>query len=198
MEMKIVDIMELGEHNHIVEEEFTYRGYTCVIVGHSFGHRCGYVMIEHPNKGMLFKDEIEFDLSYPITVHGGLTYCQVSDSYPIQTESAVLWLGFDCAHAYDGIDNDLIYFINGTEEGKKLIEMQDKMEEMTFNLFKNFMNNLSEEASKFDFEHAMRSNNSTAKTKEYVHQQLESVCDQLFVIQNKEYSKSQKSQSKKA
>ena len=39
-------------------------------------------------------------------VHGGITYSDDSDTYPVKSDN-LWWLGFDCAHCDDGKDLDL-------------------------------------------------------------------------------------------
>lgn len=62
------------------------------------GHRCGYVGIPkgHQLHGIHYNSEVLSQLS----VHGGLTYSDGDDDYPVAA-SDVWWLGFDCAHSFD-------------------------------------------------------------------------------------------------
>lgn len=88
--------------NFLVESDFTYNGFRCVVVGQDLGHRCGYVGI--PDGHKLYGSDyngLNFD------VHGGLTFSGGGGSkYPV--ESNLWWLGFDCAHCDDAMDKDLI------------------------------------------------------------------------------------------
>lgn len=85
-----------------VEEEFEYKGYTCLIIAQSMGYRCGYVIIPTSHEyHMVHYNDIDAD----IMVYGGLTYSNmgVSNVYPDE------WvLGFDCGHWGDGKDIDII------------------------------------------------------------------------------------------
>ena len=49
-------------------------------------------------------DNVKLELYFD--VHGGITYSNKDDTYPI--ESDLWWLGFDCAHYGDGKDMDLV------------------------------------------------------------------------------------------
>lgn len=87
-----------------VEKDFMVDKYRCAIVGHSAGHRCGYVGIpkNHPAHGKSYEDLYDV-----ICVHGGLTYSGERDNYPVDNEG-LWWIGFDCGHCDDGIDLELI------------------------------------------------------------------------------------------
>lgn len=90
---------------YYVEKVFHYKGYTCVVVLHRFGHRCGYVGVPkgHAAYGMHYDD-------LDVSVHGGLTYSNDSDEpYPIDTDKDLWWFGFDCAHCFDGRDYQAVY-----------------------------------------------------------------------------------------
>lgn len=90
---------------YIVEKDFIECGFRCVVVGHTMGHRCGYLAI--PQGHELYG--VEYD-NINVEVHGGLTYSNESDeySYPVATDEKVWWIGFDCAHFGDGKDYKLI------------------------------------------------------------------------------------------
>lgn len=82
-----------------IEIEATYKGYDYVVLGHSTGHRCGYVRIPsgHPWYGKNY-DEIQ------VYVHGGLTY----SGFKNELLPSGYWVGFDCRHLNDSIDLSLI------------------------------------------------------------------------------------------
>lgn len=93
--------------DYYVEKQFTYKGYQCVVVMQSLGHRCGYVgiPIEHPLYGKDYFDYIDININHgnvPIdnyfSCHGGITYANggVYSEYPIKGN--LWWFGFDCAH----------------------------------------------------------------------------------------------------
>lgn len=79
------------------EERFEYKGFPCVILFMTLGHRCGYVGVLKGNTiyGQCY-DEI------PINCHGGLTYS--SSELQGQTDKDIWWIGFDTAHYGDGKD----------------------------------------------------------------------------------------------
>ena len=75
-------------------------------VGHNdTGHRCGYACVKkgHPWFGVPYED-IEDD----VEVHGGLTYSDKGPPRKVRKFSYQWWLGFDCAHSWDGADPELM------------------------------------------------------------------------------------------
>ena len=108
------------KRKNIVEKDFMYRGFRCAVVGLSMGHRCGYVLVENPTKDML-NDAYSLDLD----VHGGITYGELSKTYPVETENSSFWLGFDCAHCWDGKDFELIRKLNDVEYANRIIEIEN-------------------------------------------------------------------------
>jgi len=142
---------------YIIEREFEHAGYKCVVTFGTMGHRCGYVGIpkEHPlyKKGYVSYLEIkkedigsrEISGIFPLLsacldederikieayfqCHGGITYAGggKKSEYPI--ESDLWWFGFDCAHAGDKKDLQLVYdkFPNERERVKYLAEIENK------------------------------------------------------------------------
>lgn len=99
---------------HYVEEEFTYKGYKCVVVMQHMGHRCGYVGIPCTHELYERWQEHDYGAIYQIDCHGGITYTEGGEdsSYPVKSD--LLWFGFDCAHFNDGRDFELAkkYFAN--------------------------------------------------------------------------------------
>ena len=93
------------EKRYIVEEEFEYEDYKCVVILQRLGHRCGYVGIPpgHPAFGLDYRA----DLLANIWVHGSLTYSNEGDGYPI--DGNYWWLGFDCAHYRDRPDMEAVF-----------------------------------------------------------------------------------------
>lgn len=75
-----------------LEKQFEYKGFTCVILFNQMGFRCGYVGIPKYVK-------IDTD---SIGCHGGITY--VRDYLHHQERKDLWWIGFDCAHCFDGFD----------------------------------------------------------------------------------------------
>lgn len=94
--------------NYKVEKEVDYKGYKCVVVGSSMGHRCGYIGLKNTDLAY----EKDYDDLYCIDVHGGLTYSNNDSSYPIKNNENLWWIGFDCAHSGDGRDIELIKELN--------------------------------------------------------------------------------------
>lgn len=88
--------MKIDKVKGIVEEErFEYRGFPCVVLFMSMGHRCGYVGIHKDLMKPIDIDEIE--------CHGGITYGP--DNYlALQNDTDISWIGFDTAHCCDRQD----------------------------------------------------------------------------------------------
>ena len=124
--------------NYIVESDFVYEGHRCVVIFGDNGYRCGYVGVgeDSPLYGMEATDSVEVDMSefrneplghrgimsvlalvfreeedkIPLhayfNVHGSITYAGGSLMYPVK--SLLWWFGFDCGHAGDGIDLEVV------------------------------------------------------------------------------------------
>ena len=77
------------------KEWITRAGLKAAVIAHHMGHRCGYVGVpeDHPWHGKGY-DEVDLD------VHGGLTYADARDD--------LWWFGYDCAHAGDAFDPELM------------------------------------------------------------------------------------------
>ena len=79
----------------------TAAGYFAVCVVQELGHRCGYVAVasSNPAHGV---DVTDWDCPIDLTVHGGVTYASGS-LYGVEHPAGLWWIGFDCAHAGDGV-----------------------------------------------------------------------------------------------
>lgn len=83
--------------DYFVETRSTYKGHRYgVLFVNPLGYRCGYV--EAHESLNPFKTKLEEDLD----VHGGVTYIEHFNPLDYETTSN-LWIGFDCAHAGDGL-----------------------------------------------------------------------------------------------
>ena len=80
---------------NIVKDWTTRAGVRGVIVMTDMGHHCGYVGL--PSEYPVIAD----DNLHEIKVHGGVTYNQLNDEWPVKTDSILMWYGFDCAHYGD-------------------------------------------------------------------------------------------------
>lgn len=125
---------------HKIENVFEHRGFTCVVIGQSIGHRCGYVAIPQSHK-LFGVDYNEVD----IDVHGGLTYGEYMDAdlevnenggmyevtgrYPKDLEGGnFYWLGFDCAHYNDAKDFDLIRELCDKDSADFIINLEQQFD----------------------------------------------------------------------
>ena len=77
----------------------THAGFAYAVLHNGMGYRCGYVAVpkDHPWFG---KDYDDIGDDGP-GVHGGLTYADAD------SDGALWWLGFDCAHSDDAADPTL-------------------------------------------------------------------------------------------
>ena len=99
---------------HIIEKDFMYKGFRCVVIGTSMGHRCGYMGIPKGHK--LYKvpyDKLDMD------VHGGWTYSKGSLPVP-QDAVDRWWLGFDCDHVGDKVDMQLLRDIHTEQRAQEI------------------------------------------------------------------------------
>ena len=96
---------------------FEHKGMKCVVLRHAWsGHLCGYVRLRRGSrlyrevgKVMAKREKVEgwkrrmrgagydHERLSGVRVHGGLTFCGRLD----KNGAKGLWLGFDCAHAWD-------------------------------------------------------------------------------------------------
>lgn len=99
----------------------TEAGLRAVVVATDMGHRCGYVAVTrgHATFG---KDYYEVT----VDVHGGLTYSEIDNYYPVKTEaSEVWWFGFDCAHHGDLPDPSLRSYVYRSAETEGVVRTLD-------------------------------------------------------------------------
>ena len=91
----------------VVESDFIHKELRCVVVFTRMGHRCGYVGVpkEHILYGKSYSDILE-----DLDVHGGITYSEGNNNYPVITNDKLWWFGFDLAHYMDGKDLDLAFW----------------------------------------------------------------------------------------
>ena len=108
--------------------------------------------------------EDKISLSFYFDVHGGITYVDggKDSKYPI--ESDLWWLGFDCGHAGDGKDLDLVEHLWGDDERIKL-------------------------GLKFEREFQLNFPDDVIRTREYVVEECKSLVEQIEDLINKYYVK---------
>jgi hypothetical protein len=81
----------------VCETRFDYKGFPCVVLFMPMGYRCGYVGL--PTGHKYYGEPYE---NIPVYCHCGLTYTE--PELRTQDDDYVWWIGFDCAHACDGLD----------------------------------------------------------------------------------------------
>lgn len=84
----------------VLETKSTYKGYPYVVLFMPGAYRCGYVGVPYGHK--LAKKRVN-DLGW-LNCHGGVTYTE-PHLYNCDDKNT-WWIGFDCAHCFDGYDVD--------------------------------------------------------------------------------------------
>jgi hypothetical protein len=140
-----------------VEKDFIVDGYRCVVLGLSMGHRCGYVALPY---GHPYNKIDDYSNMNNISVHGGLTYGDIDNTYPVKTDRKHYWIGFDCAHYNDARDLELIKSFEDNYPSHLLIRS-----------ILNFPNY------------------GVLRTTEYVEEQLRDMVKQLIAINSAKYIK---------
>jgi hypothetical protein len=85
----------------------TLAGYPFATWINQMGYRTGYVGVpkDHPAHGLDYYPEGDGEVEAAvrkIDVHGGLTYADGKNNYPLeQNPEDLWWFGFDCAHLGD-------------------------------------------------------------------------------------------------
>ena len=87
------DVLAEGEH----------LGFQWVVVNNGMGYRCGYVRVPlgHPWHGTDYND-------LNVEVHGGLSFAKADVPCDAPGADTDWWIGFDCAHAFDAPDPELV------------------------------------------------------------------------------------------
>ena len=85
-----------------IESNFDYKGYKLVVIFTDLGHRCGYIGIKKGNS-LYGKDVMREEISVP-HIHGGITFSEFTDTYPLRKKTVLYWIGFDTAHLGDCAD----------------------------------------------------------------------------------------------
>jgi hypothetical protein len=100
----MLDKIFYESHEHKLEHTSNYKGYDYVVIGHKYGHRCGYVKI--PKSHQLFEtSESKIYELYPnLSVHGGITFMD----YMKGKNSKTYCIGFDAGHCCDAKDPSLL------------------------------------------------------------------------------------------
>lgn len=95
-----------------IESDFECLGLRCVVIFTKRGYRCGYVGVtsSHPLHGISYSIKskyLNFNTPYYyFDVHGGITYSNNHETYPIKSNN-LWWFGFDTAHYRDSRDLNL-------------------------------------------------------------------------------------------
>lgn len=110
----------LNADQYLVENDFYYEGFRCIVTGVATGHRCGFIAI--PKGHPLF--EVDRDQLSQIDVYGGWTYSDSVPNYPASTTEPAWWIGFDCGHSGESRDFQLMEELG---EAKKVSMMRKGM-----------------------------------------------------------------------
>ena len=105
--------------NYVVENEFNYKGFKCVVVFSREGFRYGSVGFSKEELDIIRLADV--DLEEDIKCHGRLTYFYFGDkeidkTYPIV--SNLMWVEFDCGHCDDKPDFEIKYNLFGKNYDK--------------------------------------------------------------------------------
>ena len=107
--LEVEEEEEPDVRGYSVEKDFEENGCRCVVIGGFRGFRCAYVGVpkESPYYGADSPDDLPQEVVN--SVHGGVTYVNQDDGYPVDVDKDIWWLGMDFAHcADDGIDQALL------------------------------------------------------------------------------------------
>lgn len=84
---------------YVVEKQFEYKGFNCLVVFNSGAYRCGYVGV--PKSSKLYG--MRYGHLTGIEVHGGVTFSGNLNGTEFENDG--LWyFGFDCIHISDRYD----------------------------------------------------------------------------------------------
>lgn len=97
----------------VLETKSTYKGYPYVVLFMPGAYRCGYVGVPYSHK--LANKSVD-ELSH-LRCHGGVTYAE-SHLYNCDDKDT-WWIGFDCAHCFDGYDIEVAKQYFGDDPGFK-------------------------------------------------------------------------------
>lgn len=101
----------------VIEKVDEYKGYKyAVVFNTSTGFRCGYVLL-HGDEGIA---EGEWDKAYDIVCNGGITFVGSRENISLE---AGTWIGFDCGHVFNGVDEVSWYEYMGEDYVKGKLDM---------------------------------------------------------------------------
>lgn len=95
--------------HYSIEADFVHMSLRCIVVAQGMGFRCGYVGVPmgHPfyqKTSSTYIPELKNSLDRTIEIHGGITFSEFIPKY----DNYLWWFGYDCAHAGDAYDLDLM------------------------------------------------------------------------------------------
>lgn len=110
----------------VLELKSMYKGFPYVVLFMPGSYRCGYVGIPKANR---FYGKSTDDLGF-VECHGGITYSEPS-IYGCE-ETDTWWIGFDCAHCFDGYDVETAkqYFGDNPDWARIFEPMEEFYKEM--------------------------------------------------------------------
>lgn len=135
----------------VIEKQGNYKNikYICAF-NLNIGFRVGYVILDESCADKINSDELE--------VHGGITYEEITNSYPVKLDEEKFVLGFDCGHGEDKPD---------IESWKKLAK--NCKNETPLN--ESYIENISQIYNSFP---------GQVRTLEYVKKECEKLIDQVL------------------
>lgn len=95
----------------VIEKVDEYKGYKyAVVFNASAGFRCGYVLL-HGDEGIAKED---------IVCNGGITFVGSRENISLE---AGTWIGFDCGHCFNGIDEASWYEYMGRDYVEERLDL---------------------------------------------------------------------------
>lgn len=93
----------------VIEKVDEYKGYKYAVVFNAYnGFRCGYVLL-HGDEGITEED---WGKAYDIICNGGITFVGSRENVNLEKGT---WIGFDCGHCFNGIDEASWYEYMGKD-----------------------------------------------------------------------------------
>lgn len=113
--MTVQDLVEIVRNSRFYIKDDVYRGVVWYICSNVPQYRCGYILLEEREWGIISKNE-----TLKFKVHGGIT------CYEYDEEDGVICLGFDCGHLNDLPDKTL--YRHSVSETVEFKTMKDVLE----------------------------------------------------------------------
>lgn len=115
----------------MIEGGGEYRGYEYLVTFTHLGTRCGYVALPPGHK---LNSCVDYD-DIPVHCHGGITFYSHDHGLKSLLSQPCIdkWIGFDCAHCYDGHDWEKVAEVFGEKAAlsREYLSAMDDFPEVT-------------------------------------------------------------------